>query len=60
MFKKVCNRCEKTSYSLSDQGSWVCPGCGADLSREPVLAQDTSTSNVLPVSSPKVKGPDLN
>ena len=60
MFKKQCRRCRKTSYSLSAEGRWICPGCGEDLAREPLLARDTGTANILPVSGRKVQGPELN
>ena len=58
--KKQCRRCKKVSYSLSAKGSWICPHCGADLSRLPLIMRDASTANILPVSGAKVTGTDLN
>ena len=32
-YSKVCPECEKTSYSASDAGSWICPYCGQDINK---------------------------
>lgn len=60
MVKKQCGRCGKVSYSLSAKGRWICPGCGADLAHQPTLAQDSSTSRVLPVSGENDEKTGLN
>ncbi|MBS2969623.1 hypothetical protein J9317_12690 [Metabacillus sp. KIGAM252] len=31
MFKKVCPRCAKSSYSSHNGGEWICPVCSNDL-----------------------------
>ena len=60
MFKKQCTRCNKVSYSLSAEGRWICPKCGADLSALPIMVRDTSTANVLPVRGKETTRVDLN
>lgn len=60
MFKRVCRHCHKASYSLSKEGKWLCPGCGADLADHPILARSSSTAQILPVTSALWEGPNLN
>ena len=31
MYKKVCTRCTRNSYSSSELDEWICPSCGKDL-----------------------------
>jgi ribosomal protein L37AE/L43A len=31
MFAKKCPYCKSSSFSASDRGAWICPGCGKDL-----------------------------
>lgn len=35
MYKKVCTRCTRPSYSSKETGEWVCPTCKYDLSNQP-------------------------
>jgi ribosomal protein L37AE/L43A len=35
MYKKVCNRCVRNSYSSTETGRWICPSCGNDLTESP-------------------------
>lgn len=37
MVKKYCPRCGEYSYSACAEGRWLCPICGFDLSKMPVL-----------------------
>jgi ribosomal protein L37AE/L43A len=34
MYKKVCSRCGRSSYSSSESGKWSCPVCREDLSNQ--------------------------
>ncbi|MEG6615220.1 hypothetical protein V6C27_02105 [Peptococcaceae bacterium 1198_IL3148] len=36
MYSKKCWACNKTSYSATDKGRWICPYCGKDLTFQPV------------------------
>jgi ribosomal protein L37AE/L43A len=40
MYKKICRRCTRPSYSSTETGDWVCPTCKFDLSDQPFY--DTS------------------
>lgn len=31
MMKKTCPKCGRTSYSAYEEGTWICPHCGADM-----------------------------
>ncbi|WP_411388020.1 hypothetical protein [Rossellomorea vietnamensis] len=31
MYKKICNRCTRSSFSSSENGEWLCPSCGNNL-----------------------------
>lgn len=31
MYQKNCDRCQRPSFSSSEQGDWLCPVCGNDL-----------------------------
>jgi uncharacterized Zn finger protein (UPF0148 family) len=35
MYRKNCDRCNRPSFSSSEQGEWLCPVCGNDLTRYP-------------------------
>ncbi|CAM3889102.1 hypothetical protein [Mesobacillus thioparans] len=35
MYRKNCDRCNRPSYSSSEQGEWLCPVCRNDLTRYP-------------------------
>ncbi len=35
MYQKNCDRCQRPSFSSSEQGEWLCPVCGNDLSCQP-------------------------
>ncbi len=35
MYRKNCDRCNRPSFSSSEQGEWICPICGQDLTRYP-------------------------
>ncbi|MBM6619055.1 hypothetical protein [Bacillus suaedaesalsae] len=32
MYKKICDRCMRPSYSSSEYGVWLCPTCNKDIS----------------------------
>ncbi len=34
MYKKICCRCNRSSFSSSESGNWSCPVCGEDLSNQ--------------------------
>jgi len=34
MYEKICPHCGGSSFSASDQGEWICPYCGQDLSHK--------------------------
>ncbi|MEH7109461.1 MULTISPECIES: hypothetical protein [Bacillaceae] len=31
MYKKLCPKCDKVSYSSYADGNWICPTCNQDL-----------------------------
>jgi ribosomal protein L37AE/L43A len=35
MYKKICNRCTRSSFSSSEYGEWLCPSCGNNLTESP-------------------------
>ncbi|WP_264740316.1 hypothetical protein [Cytobacillus firmus] len=35
MYRKICDRCKKSSFSSSEIGEWLCPVCGSDLTDNP-------------------------
>ncbi|KAB2331923.1 MULTISPECIES: hypothetical protein [Bacillaceae] len=35
MYQKNCDRCQRPSFSSSEQGDWLCPVCGNDLTSQP-------------------------
>ncbi|WP_139785666.1 hypothetical protein [Cytobacillus gottheilii] len=35
MYQKNCDRCQRPSFSSSEQGEWLCPVCGNDLTCQP-------------------------
>jgi ribosomal protein L37AE/L43A len=37
MFAKVCHKCHKESYSSSNDGTWICPYCGEDITSVPSI-----------------------
>lgn len=37
MLKKLCDNCEKFSYSSSSMGKWLCPTCGNDLTHNRIM-----------------------
>jgi ribosomal protein L37AE/L43A len=36
MYKKICNRCKRNSFSSTEIGEWICPSCGYDLTSSPL------------------------
>ena len=34
MFQKNCYRCSRPSFSSTEEGLWICPNCGADLTAQ--------------------------
>ncbi|MEA4900713.1 hypothetical protein [Desulfitobacterium sp.] len=42
MYMKECFQCGKASYSSSSDRTWLCPYCGADLSKEKINDVDNS------------------
>jgi len=45
MVKKTCPKCGKNSYSAAEEGTWVCPYCGKDITKVPKKAANTSTKS---------------
>ncbi|MTH52388.1 hypothetical protein GKZ89_03140 [Bacillus mangrovi] len=43
MYKKVCPRCAKSSYSSCRSGEWICPVCSNDLTFQRVLFESAQT-----------------
>ncbi|OCA90837.1 hypothetical protein A8F94_02900 [Bacillus sp. FJAT-27225] len=41
MYKKVCTECDKPSFSSVDSGTWLCPVCGADISKVTIQASES-------------------
>jgi uncharacterized Zn finger protein (UPF0148 family) len=37
MYRKNCDRCNRPSFSSSEQGEWICPICGQDLTKYPIF-----------------------
>lgn len=35
MYQKNCDRCQRPSFSSCEQGEWLCPVCGNDLTLQP-------------------------
>ncbi len=35
MYKKFCNKCQRSSFSSNEVGKWICPTCGEDLTGSP-------------------------
>lgn len=40
MFHKHCPHCQRTSYSATDHGQWLCPYCGKDITNETLYPVD--------------------
>ena len=34
VYKKMCYKCHRPSFSSSNQGSWFCPYCSEDLTEQ--------------------------
>lgn len=34
MYKKICYKCHRSSFSSSKQGDWICPYCSEDLTAQ--------------------------
>ncbi|OIU67712.1 hypothetical protein BHE18_12860 [Rossellomorea aquimaris] len=52
MYKKICTRCTRASFSSSETGHWLCPSCGKDLSDHPFYDSKTFRNindKVLPI-----------
>ncbi len=41
MYQKNCNRCNRSSFSSSEFGNWICPVCGQDLTTYPFFNATT-------------------
>jgi ribosomal protein L37AE/L43A len=41
MYKKICIRCTRTSFSSSETGQWICPSCGHDLTEHSFYDSNT-------------------
>ncbi|WP_181347545.1 hypothetical protein [Thalassobacillus sp. CUG 92003] len=37
MYKKICHRCQRPSFSSAGEGEWICPVCAEDLTSQPKL-----------------------
>jgi uncharacterized Zn finger protein (UPF0148 family) len=35
VYKKICTRCTRPSFSSSETGEWLCPVCKLDLTEQP-------------------------
>jgi ribosomal protein L37AE/L43A len=35
VYKKICSRCIRPSYSSAETGEWLCPACKLDLTERP-------------------------
>ncbi len=35
MVRKECTRCQRSSFSCMEEGTWLCPVCGEDLTDNP-------------------------
>jgi ribosomal protein L37AE/L43A len=64
MYKKLCPKCHKSSFSSCDSGKWLCPSCNADLTAITLHdAQKTRTNRPqlyiikkqIAVDNPKIK-----
>ncbi len=34
VYKKMCYKCHRPSFGSSNQGSWICPYCSEDLTKQ--------------------------
>jgi ribosomal protein L37AE/L43A len=41
MYKKICTRCTRSSFSSSESGKWSCPSCGYDLTEHSFYDSNT-------------------
>jgi ribosomal protein L37AE/L43A len=41
MYKKVCTRCTRSSFSSNETGQWPCPSCGHDLTDQSFYDSNT-------------------
>ncbi len=39
MVMKKCSKCGKASYSACEHGTWLCPYCDTDLTKEKGVAK---------------------
>lgn len=49
MYKKVCNRCTRSSFSSTETGDWICPSCGHDLTEAPFYTPFLRHSDFIPL-----------
>ena len=43
VIEKTCIHCEKPSYSSNQNGEWICPYCGEDMTDIPVNDQELNS-----------------
>lgn len=41
--EKKCTHCDKPSYSSNQNGEWICPYCGEDMTDIPVNEQELNS-----------------
>ncbi|MBN8193728.1 hypothetical protein JI667_16380 [Bacillus sp. NTK074B] len=46
MYKKICSRCTRPSYSSAETGKWLCPACKMDLSDHPFYNPGSHYQNI--------------
>jgi ribosomal protein L37AE/L43A len=49
MYKKVCNRCTRSSFSSTEIGDWICPSCGQNITEAPLYTPILSHSDLIPL-----------
>ncbi|WP_442858745.1 TFIIB-type zinc finger domain-containing protein [Bacillus sp. KH172YL63] len=49
MYKKICTRCSRSSFSSSESGEWVCPSCGNQLTASPLYRSTLKPQNLYPL-----------
>ncbi|MEH7380022.1 hypothetical protein V7138_06025 [Bacillus sp. JJ1533] len=55
MYKKMCDRCCRPSYSASKFGKWTCPVCQKDLSNLKVMEAEEIASTGYVIANNNLK-----
>lgn len=53
MYRKNCDKCNKSSFSSSEFEDWICPICGKDLTEYPFFDAITSEQIHVKVKKPQ-------